>query len=290
MRNQSTALCQDTHGPTTRSVAGSEQQDCDASLAFEDTVAVDAACTNVPSSSPQRQADCIAGRRRTPLVATNGMTTTTETSRQNVDEEKGTETISSPNDPPQNHARATTSSTTSLSTSKHYVYGDGHDSAEAYSAISVTSALVFGFAVTTFVTVEAGSIGSLATSTTGHIIFDVIMALTISLSAFGLVVMNLQYYQVRRMRVLQPTDPSKLRDFLKSTFPFRHIARGTTWISLALYLLGLLVLSAVIWQDHLGVVIVLGFILGMGSVAVVGTWLQLNAKYMHFSGKKDSRV
>ena len=215
------------------------------------------------------------------------MAKTTENKR--LDEEKGSDIISPSEDTPQNHARATTTSaTTSAGSSNYYVYGDGHDSAEAYSAISVTSALVFGFAVTTFVTVEAGSIRALASSTAGHAIFDILMALTISLSAFGLVVMNLQYYQVRRMRVMQPNDPSKLRDFLKATFPYRHIARGTTWISLALYLLGLLVLSAIIWQDHLGVIIVLGCILGTGSIAVVAVWLKLNAKYMLFSGKRDN--
>ena len=170
---------------------------------------------------------------------------------------------------------------------QYFVYGDGTDSAEAYSAISVTSALVFGFAVTTFVTVEAGDTfrGDSTNSgiRAGHVLFDILMTLTIVLSAYGLVVMNLQYYHVRRMRVMAPDN---LRIFLKDTFFYRHVARGTTWTALALYLLGLLVFSCAVWNEEVGVAFILGLILGLGAVAVVGVWLRLNHKYMIASGKK----
>lgn len=156
-------------------------------------------------------------------------------------------------------------------------YGDGVDSSEAYSSIAVISALVFGFAVTTLVGVE----GNRAQSGWYHVAFGFCMSLVCALSAYGLVVMSLSYYHVRRLRVVAP---EQISSFLKQTFLYRHVARGTTWVAVALYLVGLAIYAHMIYDT--GPAVALSVLLGVAASSVVAVWLRLTDFYLRASGKR----
>lgn len=148
------------------------------------------------------------------------------------------------------------------------------DSAEAYSAIALMSTLVFGFATSNIISVLSNNMsGSNVT------MFVLLMSISCVLSAYGMVVMTLQFYHIKRLTSLPPEFRDQLiSKFLSETFVFRNISRGLTWISLALYMFAMPFYA--LNNDQQFIFICMFFVFTLGACMVIAVWRMLSTKYV----------
>jgi len=107
--------------------------------------------------------------------------------------------------------------------------------AEAVSSVSLISALVFGFSVSTF----SERIGD--TETFLDEVFCGLMGVTIGCSAVATCTLSLQYYFIKR---LLDVNPTAIPQFLASTSLARDlVGHKLTWLSLVMYIGALAVLA-----------------------------------------------
>lgn len=150
------------------------------------------------------------------------------------------------------------------------------DSAEAYSSVALISTLVFGFATANITTVIGNKAGN--SVSTAESMFIILMALSCILSAYGIVVMTLTFYHLKRLTSM-PADKKQriIQSYLAETFQFRNVARGTTWISLSLYLLAMPVYIYSIIKDV--TIVILFVIFSFGSLLVFLVWRKFSKLY-----------
>ena len=117
--------------------------------------------------------------------------------------------------------------------------------ADAIQSVALVSALVFGFAVSSFAAVMTE-----LTDRTHHALigwFCVCMSLVSMLSGYATVFLSLHFYQLKRFSKL---DVELFGIYMKETSAERNIAQGLTWASLMLYFGSLSLLAAEILPAH----------------------------------------
>ena len=167
--------------------------------------------------------------------------------------------------------------------------------ADAYGEYAVVSALVFGFAVSTFAATPT-MLADLESPTSGIIgTFLCLLSGVTLLSAFSTVTAILiRYY----CKVLMAREPVALQHFLQQTKHLAVQARRATWFSLSLYLASLCVLafeifarydaSAATWR-----LVLIVSVLSTGALLVLFTYRVLSNAYessVHRAGGSSAKL
>ena len=153
--------------------------------------------------------------------------------------------------------------------------GNVSDSADAYNSIGLVAALVFGFASTNFYNAVENKSSAI------NLTFEILMAFVCVLSCYGMLVMTLQFYQLKR---LQTTNPNQPASFLSATFIYRHTARAATWCSLLLFLVAMGVYGFL--NNSNASALVLAAIFGFGAIASFAVWRRLADTFTAHCKKK----
>ena len=113
--------------------------------------------------------------------------------------------------------------------------------ADAISSIAVVSALVFGFAASTFVAVMIDSPGNEWTELPRIGTFCLCMAVVATMSGYATVYLSLLFYFLKRLHSM---EAELVTLYLTSTASERHFACGLTWTALATYFVALSMLGS----------------------------------------------
>ena len=159
--------------------------------------------------------------------------------------------------------------------------GDPAHAGDAYGEYAVVSALVFGFAVSTFAATPS-MLADLEAPTSGIIgSFLLLLSGVTLLSGFSTVTTALQRYYCK---LLLARTPDALQRFIEQTHFISVQARRATWLALSLYLVSLAVLafeifnryeaSAAVWR--LGLIV---SVLAIGAILVLATYRMLSRAY-----------
>ena len=159
--------------------------------------------------------------------------------------------------------------------------GDLAHAGDAYGEYAVVSALVFGFAVSTFAATpsmladleapQSGIIGTFLTMLSGVTL----------LSAFSTVTTALQRYYCK---VLLARQPAAMQRFIEQTHILSVQARRATWFALALYLASLAVLSFEIFARYershrTWRLVLIVTVLAVGAILVLSTYRMVSNAY-----------
>ena len=137
--------------------------------------------------------------------------------------------------------------------------------ADAVSSISLISALVFGFSVSTF----SERIGD--TETFLDQIFCALMGVTIGCSAVATCTLSLQYYFIKR---LLDVNPTAIPQFLASTSLARDlVGHKLTWLSLVMYIGALAVLAMDKLSGESAIVAGVTFLASAITIVFMGSFL-----------------
>eukprot|EP00931_Biecheleriopsis_adriatica_P119129 TRINITY_DN94400_c0_g1_i1.p1 TRINITY_DN94400_c0_g1~~TRINITY_DN94400_c0_g1_i1.p1 ORF type:complete len:239 (+),score=35.38 TRINITY_DN94400_c0_g1_i1:67-783(+) len=148
---------------------------------------------------------------------------------------------------------------------------------DAYGSIGIVSALVLGCGISTMTAVFADFGDRLSN---GNILAMVtLLALVITLSTFGTVVMSLQYFFLKQLLADKRGQDTGLGPayFRQNTYRIRSIARSATWISMALFGVALALLCFDIMPAPYNTVTFL--ILTCGSVVTIASWLYMRVVF-----------
>ena len=142
--------------------------------------------------------------------------------------------------------------------------------ADAISSIAVVSALVFGFAASTFVAVMIDSPGNEWTEQKRIGGFCILMAIVSMMSGYATVYLSLQFYFLKRLNSM---EAELVEIYLTDTARERHFASGLTWTSLAFYFaaLSLLVSEVLPWRYSVPCTC----FFALGGVLVLATWWRM---------------
>ena len=142
--------------------------------------------------------------------------------------------------------------------------------ADAISSIAVVSALVFGFATSTFV-----GVATLTNEWEGDLVgigtFSLCMAAVAALSGYATVYLSLQYYFLKRLSCFE--DAHLFALFVNATIRERQVTFGLTWTSLALYFAALGLLAYVTLPTGFAVGCIGLF--ALGACLVLVTWARM---------------
>lgn len=173
--------------------------------------------------------------------------------------------------------------------------GDLAHAADAYGEYAVVSALVFGFAVSTFAATPT-MLADLESPTSGIIgSFLCLLSGVTLLSAFSTVTSILiRYY----CKVLLARQPGALQRFLEQTHFMSVQARRATWFSLSLYLTSLAVLSFEIFARYDATaatwrLVLVVSVLTVGALLVLLTYRMLSNAYesaVHHEGGSTAKL
>ena len=137
--------------------------------------------------------------------------------------------------------------------------------AEAVSSVSLISALVFGFSVSTF----SERIGD--TETFLDEVFCGLMGVTIGCSAVATCTLSLQYYFIKR---LLDVNPAAIPKFLETTQTARDlVGHKLTWLSLVMYIGALAVLAIDKLSGESAVVAGVTFLASAITIVFMGSFL-----------------
>ena len=155
--------------------------------------------------------------------------------------------------------------------------------AEAVSSVSLISALVFGFSVSSF----SERIGD--TETFLDEVFCGLMGVTIGCSAVATCTLSLQYYFIKR---LLDVNPAAIPKFLESTQTARDlVGHKLTWLSLVLYIGALAVLAMDKLSGESATLAGVTFLVSAITIVFMGSFLsRQNHAAEKASGGAESRI